>query len=163
MDLPLVIEEGLKEFGTKELAGAANSLQILAWANEVGLKATYTADSVPWCGLFVAVVCHRAGKPVVDGPLWALNWAKWGQPAGQPALGDILVFQREGGGHVGFYIGEDKEAYHVLGGNQGDAVSITRVLKARLFAAREPVYRNRPASATPRVLAIMGVLSTNEA
>ena len=35
-------------------------------------------------------------------------------------LGDILTFKRNGGGHVGLYVGEDKDCYHVLGGNQGN-------------------------------------------
>ena len=31
-----------------------------------------------------------------------------GRPiAGDPVLGDILVFHRAGGGHVGIYVGED--------------------------------------------------------
>jgi hypothetical protein len=43
------------------------------------------------------------------------------------ALGDVLAFVRNGGGHVGLYVDEDASAYHVLGGNQSDRVSITRV------------------------------------
>jgi cell wall-associated NlpC family hydrolase len=35
-------------------------------------------------------------------------------------LGDVLVFRRGGGGHVALYVGEDEEAFHVLGGNQAD-------------------------------------------
>jgi hypothetical protein len=51
----------------------------------------------------------------------------------------VLVFQRPGGGHVGFYVGEDATAYHVLGGNQGDAVTIARIAKARCVARRWPL------------------------
>jgi len=35
-------------------------------------------------------------------------------------------------GHVGFYAGEDATHYHVLGGNQSDSISITRIRKTRL-------------------------------
>jgi hypothetical protein len=50
------------------------------------------------------------------------------------------VFKRAGGGHVGFYIGKDpdRQALHVLGGNQADQVSVTRIRRDRLFAARWP-------------------------
>ncbi len=41
-------------------------------------------------------------------------------------------------GHVGFYWAEDETCYHVLGGNQSDRVSITRIRKSRLLAARWP-------------------------
>jgi hypothetical protein len=41
----------------------------------------------------------------------------------------VLVFERPGGGHVGYYFGEDATAYHVLGGNQGDAVTIARIAR----------------------------------
>ena len=50
----------------------------------------------------------------------------------------MLVFERDGGGHVGFYVGEDGTHYHVLGGNQDDAVSIAKIAKSRLVASRWP-------------------------
>lgn len=162
-DLPRTIWAALQEYGTHEVAGAANSSAIMAWADEVGLKATYTADSIPWCGLFAAVIVKRAGKEIPKDPLWALNWANFGVPAGQPGLGDVLVFVRDGGGHVGFYLGEDTEAYHVLGGNTSDQVKVARIDKKRLNRARRPVYKNTPASVKPYVLASNGGLSTNEA
>lgn len=162
--LPKMIQEALKEYGTLETPGAANNVKIMAWATETGLKNVYTADSVPWCGLFMAVVAKRAGKTYPSGPLWALNWAKFGVEAGQPHLGDVLTFTRDGGGHVGLYVGEDAQAYHVLGGNQSDAVNIKRIEKKRLYKARRPVYSiGAPPSAKPYILAATGGLSTNEA
>jgi uncharacterized protein (TIGR02594 family) len=134
----------------------------MGWAREVGLDTSYSDDSVPWCGLFAAVVAKRAGKGVVDAPLWARNWAKFGSIAGTPSLGDILVFVRDGGGHVGFYVAEDESAYHVLGGNQSDAVTITRIAKNRCIAARRPVYINKPESVKPYWIKADGALSTNE-
>jgi uncharacterized protein (TIGR02594 family) len=137
---------------------------ILGWAKETGLTKTFTADSIPWCGLFMAVVAKRAGKPVVEGPLWARNWAKFGIPADRPQLGDILVFRRaQGSGHVGLYVGEDYGAFHVLGGNQSDGVTITRIARDRCIAIRRPTYRKAPESAKSVQLAANGVLSTNEA
>jgi uncharacterized protein (TIGR02594 family) len=160
---PLMIVEALKLFGTIETPGKGDNPTILAWAKETGLGRVYTADAIPWCGLFMAVVAKRAAKSFPTSPLWALSWSKFGVEAGQPRLGDILTFTRKGGGHVGLYVGEDRGAYHVLGGNQGDAVSIARLDKARLHRVRRPAYRNMPASAQPIVLAATGGLSTNEA
>lgn len=156
--LPVMVTEALKEYGTVETPGTKNNAKIMAWAKEAGLTKTYTADSVPWCGLFMALVCKRAKKAYpTNNPLWALNWAKFGKEAGQPGLGDVLVFVRTGGGHVGIYIGEDKSYYHVLGGNQSDAVTITRIAKNRLYAARRaPFLRFLPASARPYFLGNTG-------
>ncbi len=161
--LPRTIQEGLKLLGTLETPGSKNNPTIMAWAKETDLGTVYTADAVPWCGLFAAVVAKRAGKEIPRAPLWALSWANFGVEAGQPRLGDILTFTRSGGGHVGFYVGEDKTAYHVLGGNQSDSVSIARIDKRRLYRARRPVYQHQPESVQPYVVAATGGLSTNEA
>lgn len=165
--LPRTIQEGLALMGTKEVPGAANSPIIMAWAKEVGkdVAAAYGHDATPWCGLFAAVVLKRAGKPVISGPLWAKNWAKFGTKAAHASLGDVLVFERPGGGgHVGFYIAHDDGAYHVLGGNQSDAVNITRIAKSRCIAVRRPVFAiGQPASVKPYHVRTGGALSTNEA
>jgi uncharacterized protein (TIGR02594 family) len=106
--LPRMLQEARKLFGTREVAGSANNPVILGWAKEVGLAKSYTDDAVPWCGLFLAVVAKRAGKPLVEGPLWARSWVAFGNAADEAQLGDVLVFRRaESAGHVGLYVGED--------------------------------------------------------
>lgn len=163
--LPKMISEALKLYGTHEAPGAVNSPAIMSWARETKLNADgYNADAVPWCGLFLALVAQRAGYPFPKHPLWALNWQQFGTRSHQPLLGDVLAFVRSGGGHVGLYVGEDREAYHCLGGNTSDAVKIARISKTRLRAARSPIYRvGRPESSKPYVLAATGALSRNEA
>lgn len=111
----------------------------------------------------MSVVAKRAGKTPVAGPLWVLNWGKFGEPAGQPALGDVLTFMRERGGHVALYIAEDSKAYHVIGGNQSDQVCYTSIAKERLHAARRPLYMNKPPTVRPYIVASGGALSGNEA
>jgi uncharacterized protein (TIGR02594 family) len=161
--LPHTIVEALKLYGIKEQPGSQNAPAIMAWARELDLTHDYVADAVPWCGLFVAYVCFKAGWEPVRSPLWARNWAKFGDPSPEPGLGDVLVFQRPGGGHVGFYVAEDKVAFHVLGGNQGDQVSIVRVPKNRLVASRRPHWKvAQPASVKPFRVASTGTLSANE-
>lgn len=166
--VPRHLDEALKLYGTLETAGPGNNPVIMGWRDELnaaGVKIEgYTADSVPWCGLFMAVIMLRARRAVVAQPLWALNWGKFGEDGGQPELGDVLTFQREGGGHVGLYIAEDAQGYyHVLGGNTSDAVKIARIAKVRMKACRQPPYVTRPASVRPYVVAASGAISTNEA
>lgn len=162
--LPRMLQEARKLYGTFEVAGPADNPLILGWAKEIGLAKSYNDDGIPWCGLFMAVVAKRAGKAVVDEPLWARSWATFGKAADKAQLGDALVFRRaEGSGHVGLYVGEDYGAYHVLGGNQSDGVTITRIARDRCIAIRRPAYRKAPATAKPVHLVANGVLSTNEA
>lgn len=164
-DQPRMIREALRLFGTKEQPGPGDNPVIKSWAAEVSTQMAhdYYADSVPWCGLFMAVVAKRAQKPLPPNPLWALNWAKFGEQAGQPMLGDTLVFIRPGGGHVGLYVGEDNGHFHVLGGNQSDQVCIRSIPRERLYAARRPIYNNAPPSMKVIRLASNGDVSIKEA
>lgn len=162
--LPRMLVEGLSLYGVHEAPGDADNPVILAWAAEVGLSRTYREDLTPWCGLYLAVVAKRADKSVPAQPLWALNWKQWGVESPRASLGDVLVFMRPGGGHVGLYVGEDVTSYHVLGGNTSDAVSIARLARGRVVAVRRPQYKIQPAGVIAVKLGITGApLSTNEA
>jgi uncharacterized protein (TIGR02594 family) len=162
---PKMLVEALKLYGTRETAGAGNTPAIMEWARETGgdVARVYSADSVPWCGLFAAIIAKRAGKSLPASPLWARAWATWGDRSPRASLGDVLVFVRPGGGHVGLYVGEDASAYHVLGGNQGDAVSIVRIAKSRCIAARRSYAIAAPANVRVVRLASTGRVSKNEA
>lgn len=165
---PRILLEAIKVFGTAEKPGPGSNPSILAWAKATGQDKVYRDDATAWCGLTMAYVALQAGWSLPVNPLAARNWLSWGVPQKQAGLGDILVFWRgsRGGyqGHVGMYVGEDADAYHVLGGNQGDAVSIKRIGKARLLGIRRCPWRiNEPANVRPVRLAAGGSLSTNEA
>lgn len=161
---PKMLLEALKLYGTKEVPGDGDNPVILEWAQEVGLQSIYRHDSVAWCGLTMAVVAKRAGKQIPTDPLWALNWAKFGNKVTNGAmLGDILVFKRQGGGHVGLYVGEDDECYHVLGGNQSDAINIVRKPLSRVYAIRRPIYINQPSNVRKIVLSDEGAIDSQEA
>lgn len=140
---PAWLAAARRKIGTREAPGPANNPTILGWAKRLGTKVlgiVYNADDVPWCGVFVAHCLDEAG---ITSPMLAVrakSWAAWGANlrADRLAPGAVLVFEREGGGHVGFYVGEDATSYHVLGGNQDDAVTVARVAKTRLIASRWP-------------------------
>lgn len=163
---PRVIREALALYGVKEKPGSGSNPVIVGWADEIGgdVDRDYTADVIPWCGLFVAIVVRRSGFAIPRTPLWARAWADWGHAADKPSLGDVLVFSRQGGGHVGFYVGEDATHFHVLGGNQGDEVNIRRIARSRLIAARRCPWKIvQPVSVRVIKLAAAGTVSTSEA
>jgi len=161
---PRILVEAVKHIGVKEIVGPKHNQVILDWAKELGLQRTYTNDEIPWCGLFIAFCAKSAGVQVVNKPLWALSWSNYGNKVDEPMLGDILTFKRNGGGHVGIYVGEDKDCYHVLGGNQGNAVSVTRILKSRLYQARRTAWKvAQPENVRKIKLTAKGAISKNEA
>lgn len=136
-----VIEEAAKLIGTREIIGSKHNPVIIDWAKDLGLEKIYTNDEIPWCGLFVAYVVKQATFQPVKDPLWARNWNTFGTKQSVAMLGDILVFSRGTGGHVGLYVGEDNTCYYVLGGNQNNTVNITRILKSRCIGIRRCPWR----------------------
>lgn len=153
--------------GTREFPGPTNNNRLLALLNTAVRYNGFTwkADSVPWCGGFVAACMVAVGIEPPRIAARAKTWATWGANLRTTHLapGAVLVFGRDGGGHVGFYVGEDDAAYHVLGGNQSDAVTVARIAKSRLIASRWP--KGVPVLGGPvRMTARAGIpLSRNEA
>lgn len=162
---PRILKEALNCYGVAEFPGNENNPVIIEWAKEVGgwIGSWYEQDSVPWCGLFIAVCAKRAGFPFNQKALSALEWASWGKAVPQAMLGDVLVFQRSGGGHVGIYVGEDDDCFHVLGGNQSDAVNITRIKKERHVSSRRCDWKiSQPENVRRVFLKPDGNISENE-
>lgn len=111
------------------------------WMSAAG---NYDWRNVAWCGAFVGTVM-RMYDPHVKfdfNILGARQWMKFGVEC-SPQYGAVLVFWRGSPngwkGHVGLYVGEDATHYHVLGGNQSNAVTVSRIKKTRLIGARFPV------------------------
>lgn len=172
---PRMLVEALKTYNLRETPGPGNTQSILDMADEIGgwIASWYESDATPWCGLWMAAIAKRAGKAVdLKNPLAALSWSEWGDPAPrlsgfglQPELGDVCVFTRKGGGHVGLYVGETRSGrfLYILGGNQGDAVSITRIARDRLVGARRMYQIGKPGNVRRIVKETTGEVSTNEA
>ncbi|MCA6513921.1 MAG: TIGR02594 family protein [Chitinophagaceae bacterium] len=168
--LPKMVAEGLKllDQDTTEISGAKSNRVIMQLAKDAGVSDIYKNDDVPWCAVAQTAIAIRAGK-VVPFSGWdrlrAASFLRFGKEVITPVLGDTLVFTRQGGGHVGIYIAEDETTYHVMGGNQGNRFSITRILKTRLSGVRRPEYRSGlPVSAIARIVSPNGMpISANEA
>ena len=157
--------EALRLEGIVEGFGAADNPRILGWADDLELN--YERDSIAWCGLFVGhcIAAALPDEPLPANPLGARNWLKFGSSCA-PTLGAVLVFwrgERSGWqGHVGFYAGEDAAAFHVLGGNQSDSVSVARIARKRLLGARWPKTAP-PAEPLTIARGAGGEISRNEA
>lgn len=148
--------------GVKEVPGPGNSSIISGWL--AGMKAWWKDDATPWCGTFVATCLKAAGLTYPHD--WMRAKAYTGLPVAleSPAYGCVVVFDREGGGHVGFVVGKDRRGnLMVLGGNQGDAVSIKPFSVGRVAGYRWPSTYPAPSRFSLPLLESDGRLSTNEA
>jgi len=167
--LPKMVAEAVKlgKLNTTEVAGPKSNPEIMALAKEAGVSDIYPNDETAWCAVAMVVLALRAGKtvPFVKyDRLRAASFGKFGKEVPVPMLGDVLVFLRQGGHHVGLYIGEDAVCYHVAGGNQSNQFSVTRIEKHRLLVARRPEYSvGIPASVKRVHLSATGEVSENEA
>lgn len=109
--------------GTREIHGPRHNPIILGWLHR--LRAWWQDDEVPWCGTFVAACMDAVGVPLPTHWMRARAWLDWGVPLPLPLVGCVVVFERQGGGHVGFVVGRNERGHLlVLGGNQGNAVTI---------------------------------------
>lgn len=93
-----------------------------------------------WCAAFVNASLGQAGMQGTGSNL-ARSFMDWGEATTSPQAGDIAVFSRGDPngqyGHVGFFEGYNPDgSIRVLGGNQGDAVSVSSYSPDRLLGFR---------------------------
>ena len=169
--LPKMIAAALQYFGIKEVPGKGSNPVILDMAKGLGIGNIYTDDDISWCALFINHLIRITGKPILQighdpyNYLRAKYMLHWGNqvPAGSEMFGDVMIFDREGGGHTALYVAESGTTFFVLGGNQSNTVSITEIAKSRLLGARRYYSIAAPGSAKKYILDSTGKVSTNEA
>ena len=122
--------------GVVEVEGEANNPRILEYHATCDLQATN--DETAWCSAFVNWCMIQAGRTGTNDAA-ARSWLQWksGSKIASPKLGCVAVFARgtkPWEGHVGFFASEDDGYVQVLGGNQGNAVSVAPRAKSKLLA-----------------------------
>lgn len=134
---PLWILEARRLIGLQEIKGAQHAPEIVQMWKDIkrgGIK----DDETPWCAAFVGAMLERAGIRSSRFES-ARSYLEWGQQLMNPVPGCIVVFTRQGGGHVGFAVGRDKAGnLLILGGNQSDAVNIKAFPVSRVTGYRWP-------------------------
>lgn len=147
MTEPRWVTDARQYIGLSEIPGATTAPPIQRWLRTLG--AWWDDDETPWCGTFVAAMM----KPYAPLPKhWyrARGWLDWGVVMADPDLGCIVVFERAGGGHVGFVVGRDlANNLLVLGGNQSNKVSIAAFSRTRVIGYRRPDQYELMAAALP--------------
>ncbi len=157
---PKWIDAAREQMGQKEIAGAKHNSRIVEWF-KVAKASWFKDDETPWCGAFAAYCMIAAGQQIPEKgeAVRAKAWATWGKDT-PPRVGAVAVFGREGGGHVGFVVGENATSLYILGGNQSNAVNIMPIAKSRLIAMRWPAALALSEQRLPQMSG--GTVSTNE-
>lgn len=127
--------------GQKEIPGARNNPVIMKFFVESG-HPEIKDETTAWCSAFANAVMFENGYEGTKN-LLARSWLKWvnGEAPSTPRFGDIAVFQRGNDpvfGHVAFFVKWDNEWIWVLGGNQSNSVSITKIARSKLLGFRRP-------------------------
>jgi uncharacterized protein (TIGR02594 family) len=123
--------------GVGEFAGPADNPRIAAYHRACGDDVT--DDEVPWCSSFVNWCMQIACIPRTESRA-ARSWINWGVELREPIYGCVCVLWRDHHaswkGHVGFYLDSVGDEIVMLGGNQGDEVSVRRYPKGRVLGYR---------------------------
>lgn len=156
-ELPWIIE-GRKHIGQMEIKGPRHNPLILQFWKDIkrgGIK----DDETPWCAAFVGAMLERSGIKSTRFES-AKSYLNWGVQIREPAYGCVVVFSREGGGHVGFVVGQKQNGdLMVLGGNQSDAINIRAFPRNRVTGYRWPVNVAKDSRDLPLM---NGTVSVNE-
>jgi uncharacterized protein (TIGR02594 family) len=125
----LWIDTAQGEIGQREVPGSKANPRILEY-----FKASKfwgeddSGGKNAWCGSFTTWVLSKHGFIPPKNSFRAKTWLGFGQRLSTPVYGAIGVKERKGGGHVSFIVGqsEDGTHYYMLGGNQSNAVNVTK-------------------------------------
>ncbi len=123
--------------GIREIAGNKDHPLVQWWLSLCGLPDSH--DEVPWCSAFANGMAWELRLPRSKSAM-ARSWLQVGVPITPhlaAAENDVVILKRgeepqpgpeviNAPGHVGFFAGLEGGEVLVLGGNQGDAVSIAR-------------------------------------
>jgi uncharacterized protein (TIGR02594 family) len=135
--------------GLQEFPGARHNEQVVQFFADSG-HSWVQDDETPWCAAFVGSVLAQAGLKGT-GELAARSYEDWGDPVNKldnARRGDVVVLWRESPdswkGHVGFYEGHGAGTVSLLGGNQGNEVSVAKYPSERVVAVRRAPMPKAP-------------------
>lgn len=129
-------EAATQFIGIGEVQGMMDNELILAMLK---LDAKWpTHDETPWCSAFINFICHVCKVPRSKS-LAARSWLNIGKAImiedAKPGF-DVVILERGSGGHVGFYVAHNNNLVMLLGGNQGDRVSVSSFPRTRILGIR---------------------------
>lgn len=147
----LAIALGELKKGVAELADPLENPDILGYLSTAAPDPAWAeSDETDWCSAFVNW-CFEGSGIAGTRSLAAKSWLGFGDGIGAPRRGCVVVFDRPPepyNGHVAFYIGQAYGKHGgsiaVLGGNQGDTISIAPYARSNFRSYRWPSQADYP-------------------
>lgn len=88
-------------------------------------------ENLPWCAGFVSYCVKKSGLNLRY-TLRAKDYLKMGKIVNNPQTGDLIIFSRQGGGHIGIIEKITKDTITTIEGNLGDyPAKVKRVIYKR--------------------------------
>lgn len=135
--------------GTKEVSGPADNPKIMEMYRTIG-QDWVEHDEMAWCAAFVGHCLETSGISSTR-KLNARSYLAWGEKVpsiDQAKEGDVVVLSRGSSGwqgHVAFFLRAAGQQVEVLGGNQGNGVSVARYPKSKVLGIRRAIgFRSPP-------------------
>lgn len=129
----------LTNYGLREVDGPQSNPEIIAMGKELGFDITDDSTTA-WCSLAINYYAKKCGY-AYTGKLDARSWLKMPVVVLKPTIGDVVVLWRESHeswkGHVGLFIAWDNKTVWVLGGNQGNMISVAPYPRDRVLGFRQ--------------------------
>lgn len=134
---PVWLIEAFRKINVKEVKGEDDNPEIVSWWKRI-FRGGIKDDETPWCAAFVGAMLEGVGVRSSRFES-AGSYRTWGVPCPTPLYGAVCVLSRPGGNHVAFCVGRtDDGKIALLGGNQGDQVSVMVVDKSKIDSWRWP-------------------------
>lgn len=129
------------QMGVQEFPGPEHNPEVLKFFAASGHA--ITNDETAWCAAFMNWLCAQMEIPMA-GTLAARDWLDVGHAVAglehAVPFQDAVVFWRVDPagwqGHVGLYVNHGLDTVQVLGGNQGNRVSVAPYARERLLGVR---------------------------
>jgi len=131
----------LSNYGLHEVAGSKSNPFIIKMGKELGVDIE-DDSTFAWCSLALSYFAKRNNYEY-NKQFNARGWLKIDKPiiVLKPSVGDIVVLWRVSPdsweGHVGIFINWDETNVWVLGGNQGNMISIAPYKRERILGFRQ--------------------------
>lgn len=140
-DSPEYLKKAFSYLGTYEVLNGRSNVQVERFIRKYTKQEQINAADVPWCAYWLCYVLDETGYSSTKSGS-ARSYLTWGEES-EEFEGAIVVFWRgkvnDGiTGHVGILVKWDAESLWVLGGNQGDRVSIQKFSRNKLLGFRRP-------------------------
>lgn len=126
--LPPWYIRAMAEIGVREIVGGKHNPRVVGYWKSGKVQLEVNDDETPWCAAFVCAMLEESGIRSPRTPrARGFHGGTWVQPCDH-RIGSIVVLaspsRGSASGHVGFLAGVGEKRIRVLGGNQGNEVSI---------------------------------------